>query len=50
MNQAAITREIAFWKMVSEDLEIDIVTPFEVVFSDGTRFRVAALVKNFGAP
>ena len=50
MNQAAVVKEIAFWKMVSEDLEIDIVTPFEAVFSDGARFRAAALVKNFGPP
>jgi hypothetical protein len=48
MTDAAAAQEIEFWKMVSEDLKIDIVTPFEIVFSDGARLRVAALVKNFG--
>jgi hypothetical protein len=50
MNQAATAQEAAFWKTVSEDLKIDIVTPFEVIFSDGARLRVAALVRNFGRP
>src|SRR5712671_6488102 len=36
--------------MVSEDLGIDVVTPFDVVLSDGVRLRVAALVRNFGPP
>jgi hypothetical protein len=50
MNQAAGSQEIVFWKLVSEDLGIDIVSPFEVVFSDSGRLRVAALVRNFGPP
>jgi hypothetical protein len=36
--------------MVAEDLRIDIVTPFDVVLSDGSRLRVVALVRNFGPP
>jgi hypothetical protein len=50
MNQAAATHELEFWKMVSEDLRIDIVTPFDVTFSDGRHLRVAALVEDFGSP
>jgi hypothetical protein len=48
MKQAAVREEIEFWKMVAEDLRIDIVTPFEVTLSDGKRLRVAALAKEFG--
>jgi hypothetical protein len=50
MNHAAAGQEVVFWKMVSEDLRIDIVAPFDVVLSDGAQLRVAALVKNFGPP
>jgi hypothetical protein len=50
MNQAAVAQEMAFWKIASEDLGIDIVTPFDATLSDGARLRVAALVKNFGPP
>ena len=46
VNQAAVTQDIMFWKMVSEDLRIDIVTPFDVTLSDGAQLRVAALNKN----
>ena len=42
--------EILFWQRVAKDLGIDIVTPFEAVFSDGSRLTVSAWVKNFGAP
>jgi hypothetical protein len=38
-----------FWVRASEDLGIEIVTPFEMNFSDGSRLKAAALVKNFGA-
>jgi hypothetical protein len=34
---------------VGDDLKIQIITPFEAVFSDGSRVQVAALVKDFGA-
>jgi hypothetical protein len=47
MNKSVDTSEL-FWRRVSEDLAIDIVTPFEVVFPDNTRLRVSALVKDFG--
>jgi hypothetical protein len=50
MNQDAVARQTVFWKMASEDLGVDIVTPFDAVLSNGTRLHVAALVKNFGAP
>jgi hypothetical protein len=36
--------------MVSEDLRIEVVAPFDVVLSDGAQLRVGALVKNFGPP
>jgi hypothetical protein len=39
--------EVLFWQRVAEDLDVDIVTPFEATFSDGSRLRVSALVKNF---
>jgi hypothetical protein len=41
--------EILFWKRVGEDLGIDVVTPFEVSFPDGSRVQVSALVRDFGA-
>lgn len=41
--------EMQFWRRVAEELQIDIVTPFEVSLSDGIVLRVAALVKSFGA-
>lgn len=40
--------ETSFWRHVSADLGIDIVSPFDLVFPDGTQLEVSALVKNFG--
>ena len=40
--------EVVFWRHVAEDLELEIVAPYEVIFPDGTRLTVSALVKNFG--
>jgi hypothetical protein len=40
--------EILFWQRVANHLGINVVTPFEVSFGDGSRLRVSALVKNFG--
>jgi hypothetical protein len=40
--------EISFWRHVSADLGIDIVSPFDLVFPDRTQLEVSALVKNFG--
>ena len=40
--------EILFWKKVAEDLRIEVITPFEVILSNGTRFVVSALIKDFG--
>ena len=50
MNQGLVAQEVEFWKIVSDDLGIGVVTPFEAIFSDGTRLGAAALVKEFGAP
>lgn len=41
--------EVLFWKRVAKDLGIEIVTPFEMTFPNGSRITVSALVKNFGA-
>jgi hypothetical protein len=37
-----------FWAKAATDLGIEIIAPFEVEFPDGSKLRVAALVKNFG--
>jgi hypothetical protein len=50
MDQAVFTQEVAFWKMVAQDLGIDIAAPFDATLSDGNRLHVAALVKDFGPP
>ena len=42
--------EILFWKKVAEDLKIEVISPFEVILSDGTCFVVSALIKDFGGP
>ena len=41
---------VAFWMEAGRDLQIEVIAPFEVLFSDGSRVRVDALVKDFGAP
>jgi hypothetical protein len=41
---------VTFWTQAQRDLQIEVVAPFEVLFSDGSRLRVDALVKDFGAP
>jgi hypothetical protein len=38
-----------FWVRASEDLGIELVTPFEMTFPDGSQIKAAVLVKNFGA-
>jgi hypothetical protein len=50
VSEGAVADEVAFWRMVADDLGIDIVAPFELALSDGSRLRVAALVKDFGPP
>jgi hypothetical protein len=32
MNQGLVAQEVEFWKIVSDDLGIDVVTPFEAIF------------------
>jgi hypothetical protein len=39
-----------FWRRVSDDLALDIATPFEAVLLDGTKLSVSAFVRNFGPP
>ena len=48
---SAVSRsEVQFWTRAAQDLRIEIITPFEVIFHDGSRLHVAALIKNFGPP
>lgn len=41
--------EIRFWKRVSQDLGIEVETPTEILLTDKTKVRAAALVRSFGA-
>jgi len=36
------------WQRATEDLKIDVVSPFEFILCDGSEVRASALVKHFG--
>lgn len=40
--------EVLFWQRASNDLAIEVVTPFQVTLSDVSRLTFPALVKDFG--
>jgi hypothetical protein len=39
----------AIWKVAAEDLNLEIVTPFEMHLQSGVRIQVPVLVRKFGA-
>jgi hypothetical protein len=40
--------EIKFWSLVRDDLQIEILAPFDAQFRDGSGLKVSALIKGFG--
>ena len=42
--------EISFWEALADDLDLEIVAPFELALPDGGVLSAAAVIRNFGPP